>query len=73
MTARAAGAESSGPARSRGTWRTARAESPLETRVRLLATDAGYPPDELQLPERDAYGQVLGFGDLAWWLSGGRP
>ena len=49
-----------------------RAESPLETRVRLLATDAGYPPDELQLPVRDAYGRVLGFGDLAWWLSGGR-
>jgi hypothetical protein len=57
-----------GAAISRPWWALAdgRAESPLETRVRLIAIDAGHPPDELQLPIHDAFGILLGFGDLAW-------
>jgi hypothetical protein len=43
-----------------------RAESPLETRVRLRATDGGVPPDELQFRVRDASGNVVAIGDLAW-------
>jgi hypothetical protein len=43
-----------------------RAESPLETRVRLLCRDAGVPPDSLQQQVADRWGNVLGYGDLAW-------
>lgn len=43
-----------------------RAETPLETRARLIAVDLDLPPDELQLPIRDHAGILLGFADLAW-------
>jgi very-short-patch-repair endonuclease len=43
-----------------------RAESPLETRVRLRAVDGGVPPDELQFRVRDRNGEVVAIGDLAW-------
>jgi hypothetical protein len=43
-----------------------RAESPLETRVRLRAADANLPPDDLQYRVRDPHGQVVAIGDLAW-------
>lgn len=42
------------------------AQSPLETRVRLIATDAGMPPDALQVPILDEAGQLLGRGDIGW-------
>jgi hypothetical protein len=42
------------------------AESPLETRVRLRAADANLPPDELQYRVRDASGEIVAIGDLAW-------
>nr|WP_239542224.1 type IV toxin-antitoxin system AbiEi family antitoxin domain-containing protein [Micromonospora terminaliae] len=43
-----------------------RAQSPLETRVRLRCVDGGVPPDTLQLEVRDDDGYLLGIGDLAW-------
>ncbi|MEU1687130.1 type IV toxin-antitoxin system AbiEi family antitoxin domain-containing protein [Micromonospora sp. NPDC005707] len=43
-----------------------RAQSPLETRVRLRCVDGGVPPDTLQLEVRDEDGYLLGIGDLAW-------
>lgn len=43
-----------------------RAESPLETRVRLRASDGGLPPDELQFRVRSHDGDVVAIGDLAW-------
>lgn len=49
-----------------------RAESPLETNARLQCVDAGIPPDDLQLPIRDAAGRLIARGDLAWRLRGGR-
>ena len=50
----------------------ARSESPLETRIRLIATDAGFPPDDLQHPIRDEHGHLLGDADLAWFKPDGR-
>jgi len=47
------------------------AQSPLETRVRLRASDAGYPPDALQVPVRDDEGRLIGFGDIGYELPGG--
>jgi very-short-patch-repair endonuclease len=44
----------------------ARAESPLETRVRLRAADGGLPPDELQYRVRRPDGSVVAIADLAW-------
>jgi hypothetical protein len=44
----------------------ARAESPLETRVRLRAADANMAPDELQYRVLDRRGQVVAIGDMAW-------
>lgn len=44
----------------------ARAESPLETRLRLRAVDGRVGPDDLQHVVRDDDGYVLGVGDLAW-------
>jgi hypothetical protein len=44
----------------------ARAESPLETRVRLRASDGGVPPDELQYRVRDRDGNIVAIADLAW-------
>jgi hypothetical protein len=43
-----------------------RAESALETRLRLLLTDAGFAPPHLQWPVMDAAGKVLTRLDLAW-------
>jgi very-short-patch-repair endonuclease len=43
-----------------------RAESPLETRVRLRASDANLAPDELQYRVTNAIGDVVAIGDLAW-------
>jgi hypothetical protein len=43
-----------------------RAESPLETRVRLICVDGGVPPDSLQHPVLNCWGDPLGYGDLAW-------
>jgi hypothetical protein len=44
----------------------ARAESPLETRVRLRCVDGRVPPDALQHPVHGPRGELLGIGDLAW-------
>jgi hypothetical protein len=43
-----------------------RAESPLETRVRLRAGDGGVPPDELQYRVRDRDGNIVAIADMAW-------
>lgn len=61
-----------GAARSRDWWLEGdpRAESPLETRVRLRATDAGYPPDALQVPF--AIGGRAYRADLGWRQPNGR-
>jgi hypothetical protein len=47
----------------------ARAESPLETRVRLRAADGGLPPDELQYRVRTGSGEVVAIADFAWLRS----
>lgn len=44
----------------------ARAESPLESRVRLRCVDAGMVPDDLQLEVRDEHGHLLARADLAY-------
>lgn len=49
-----------------------RAQSPLETRVRLIAAAGGMPPDHLQHPIRDRHGVLLGYADLAWDTPTGR-
>lgn len=43
-----------------------RAQSPLETRVRLRCVDGRVRPDALQYVVRDDDGYLLGVGDLAW-------
>lgn len=43
-----------------------RAQSPLETRIRLVCADGGLPPDDLQHPFFDARGRLIAIGDL-WW------
>jgi hypothetical protein len=43
-----------------------RAQSPLETRVRLRCADGGVAPEELQFAVRDTSGHLLGVADLAW-------
>ena len=50
-----------------------RAQSPLESRVRLRCIDGGVPPDELQWAVRDADGHTLGYGDMAWFRRRRRP
>ncbi len=47
------------------------AQSPLETRIRLIATGAGLPPDRLQVPVHDEHGVLLGYGDIGWRTSTG--
>ncbi|MFI7512383.1 DUF559 domain-containing protein [Micromonospora echinofusca] len=42
------------------------AESPMETRLRLLLLDAGLPPAIAQHDVRDAVGRFVGRVDLAW-------
>lgn len=43
-----------------------RAESPLETRVRLICVDGGMPPTNLQHRLRDGHGRTIGIADF-WW------
>ncbi|GAA4679316.1 type IV toxin-antitoxin system AbiEi family antitoxin domain-containing protein [Phytohabitans rumicis] len=43
-----------------------RAQSPLETRVRLICRDDGLTPEELQFRVRDARGVLVAIADLAW-------
>ena len=50
-----------------------RAESMLESRVRLCCIDGGVPPDELQYAVRRAAGLLIAVGDLAWTLGRWRP
>lgn len=49
-------------------WRLAdgRAESPLETRVRLICVDGGIPPTDLQHRFLDGLGRTIGVADF-WW------
>lgn len=47
------------------------AQSPLETRVRLRAYDAGLPPDALQVPVYSSGGVLLGYGDIGYQLPSG--
>ncbi|MFI2104823.1 type IV toxin-antitoxin system AbiEi family antitoxin domain-containing protein [Isoptericola sp. NPDC019693] len=49
-----------------------RAESPLETAVRLECVDADVPPDDLQRVLVDRRGIFLGRGDMVWRLPDGR-
>jgi hypothetical protein len=42
------------------------AESPQETRLRLLYIRAGFPPPETQIPVYDEYGQLVAVLDLGW-------
>jgi very-short-patch-repair endonuclease len=56
-------------ARRAGTWwalADRRAESALETRLRLLLTDAELTPEELQWPIIDPVGRIAARLDLAW-------
>ena len=50
-----------------------RAESPLESRVRLICVDGDVPPDTLQHEVRDSWGRLLAIGDLGWLESRQRP
>jgi hypothetical protein len=62
-------------ARRAGTWLAladGRSQSPLETKARMQCRDAGVPPDELQVPIRDARGRIVARGDLGWRLRRGR-
>jgi hypothetical protein len=43
-----------------------RAESPLESRIRLACIDGLIPPDDLQYPVEDQFGGVIAYGDLVW-------
>lgn len=43
-----------------------RVDSPMETRLRLLLVDAGLPAAEVNLPIRDAFGEVVHTPDLSW-------
>ncbi|BCJ65862.1 hypothetical protein [Polymorphospora rubra] len=43
-----------------------RAQSPLESRIRLICVDGGVPPEELQFPVYDDFGVVRALADLAW-------
>ncbi len=42
------------------------AESPQETRVRLLLIRAGFPRPETQIPVYDEYGQLVAVIDMGW-------
>jgi hypothetical protein len=47
------------------------AQSPLETRVRLRASDGGLAPDALQVPVMSSIGALLGYADLGYRLPSG--
>jgi hypothetical protein len=49
-----------------------RSESPLETRVRLIAAACERAPDALQYEVHDARGILLGRADMAWHRADGR-
>src|SRR4051794_22698906 len=51
----------------------ARAESPLESRIRLICVDGKVAPDVLQHPVYVASGVLVAVGDLAWVLGRRRP
>ncbi len=42
------------------------AESPQESRLRLLIVRAGFPPPETQYPIFNEYGALIGEADMAW-------
>ena len=50
-----------------------RAESQIESRVRLACIDGKVPPDEIQYPVYDDYGNLLAIGDMAWVRGRRRP
>lgn len=50
-----------------------RAESMVESHVRLACIDGDVPPDELQFAVRDEAGRLLAVGDLAWKKGRPRP
>ncbi len=50
-----------------------RAESQIESRVRLVCIDGRLPPDELQYRVIDDDGHLLAIGDLAWIRRRRRP
>jgi hypothetical protein len=43
-----------------------RAQSPLETRVRLICQEGGVPPEALQFPVYDENGILIAITDFAW-------
>lgn len=43
-----------------------RAESPLESRVRLICVEGGVAPEAIQYPIRDGLGNLLAVSDFAW-------
>ena len=47
------------------------AQSPGETRVRLILQDAGLPPDALQVPVLTGSGSLAGYGDIGYELPDG--
>ncbi|RNL86564.1 hypothetical protein [Halostreptopolyspora alba] len=57
-----------GSRRVRGWWPLSdgRAQSPLETRIRLVCVDGGLPPSDLQRVFTDARGRIIAVADL-WW------
>jgi hypothetical protein len=50
-----------------------RAESQVESRVRLACIDGKVAPDDLQFPVRDEFGNLLAIGDMAWVKGRRRP
>lgn len=50
-----------------------RAESPLESRVRLACIDGELPPDDLQHEVRNSGGWIVAIGDLGWFKKRRRP
>ncbi|MBV9485450.1 MAG: type IV toxin-antitoxin system AbiEi family antitoxin domain-containing protein [Frankiaceae bacterium] len=55
------------------TYADGRAESPLESLVRLACIDGGVTPDDLQYTVRDTADNIIAVGDLAWFLRRARP
>lgn len=50
-----------------------RAESPVESRVRLCCIDGRVAPDDLQYAVRDGQGHIVAVGDLGWHRHRSRP
>lgn len=75
LAARQIAAGRPGCAIASGWWELAdgRAQSPLESWVRLNCHDAGLRPDALQWPVHDHFGALVGIGDLAWVEGRSRP